>query len=122
MQLHIMSGIPHKVSATVSAMEINFMDMFENPIKISAETVQHPEFNEPCTKLTLSAPVGDSELAHTLYAPPAAEGDNIVLLFSLMMGPSDHFILKVMTPFIETLCAALGRPMIRVIKPEFQPE
>lgn len=117
MQLHIMSGIPRKTSATSATMEINFMDMFENPIQITAEAVQHPETGQDCTKLTLSAPVGESELAHSIYAPPPEDGDIVVLLFSLMMGPSDYFILQVMTPFIETLCAALGRPMIRVIKP-----
>lgn len=118
MNLHIMSGIPRKASDTVSTMEINFMDMFEHPVNISAETVPHPESGATCTKLTLSAAANDTELTRTIFAPPAEEGDNVVLLFRLVMGPSDYFILQVMTPFIEALCAALGRPMIRVIKPE----
>jgi hypothetical protein len=111
---------PHaRTSATHATCTITMMGLIDvkgAEITVTAESVTYPDTAEPATLLTLTASAAGQGLKRTFFAPPT--DDCWTLLFQMYMSPSDHLVQDIVTPFVQAICFVLGRPMIRVVKPE----
>lgn len=118
MHFDAMSGIPHIGEDGRMVSEINFMQLWDDKVAIhlAAESVKLE--GADAVELELFTEVAGQKLSKTIYAPPFE--DLMVMLFHLYKDPSDYFVLQVMQPFVQQVCDVMGKPMIRVIKPEPQ--